>query len=57
MYQIWFKSMFFHLFEDNVDVTSYKLRNLLSFSCLHRIVRIRIIAKILQKYNISGHGY
>ncbi len=36
-------------FENDVDVTSDELRNLLSFSGLNRVVTILIVSKVLKK--------
>ncbi len=38
-----------YLFENDVDVTSDELRNLLSFSGLNRVVTILIVSKVLKK--------
>lgn len=40
-----------HLFQDDVDVASNELRNLLPFSGLHRVVALLVLAKILHTQN------
>lgn len=41
-----------HLFQDDVDVTSNKLGNLLPFSGLHRVVALLVLAEILHTHTI-----
>lgn len=42
-----------HLFQNDVDVTSNKLRNLLPFSGLHRVVALLVLPKVLQTDRFS----
>lgn len=38
-----------HLLQYDVNVACYELGNLLPFCCLHRVVTILVISKILQR--------
>lgn len=43
-----------YLFENDVDVTSNELSYLLSLSCLHRIVTILVVSKVLKARQREG---